>query len=140
MLGKGVRYSTVYQEKGQTGRKKAPHERGHTVPRSHLVKHRLRVFIEEPLPCPLMLRKDKTQCVALNGTERSNLNLTTAGFVLLRAFKLARLRHRVSLNWHREGLRPRQQNVRRNKQLCDTNVHRAPYLSPSNKHTCEHFM
>lgn len=44
---------------------------------SHLVKHRLYVFIKEPFP----------YLFALNGTERSNLKMRTVECVCLRAFK-----------------------------------------------------
>lgn len=42
--------------KGTNHTKKRPHQRGLSVPRSHLVKHRLCVFIKEPFPYLLMLQ------------------------------------------------------------------------------------
>lgn len=65
MLGKGVRYSSVYKEKGQTAQQKSvPHQSRRSMPRSRLCKHRLRVFTKKPFSHLLGLhRRDKHKTI-----------------------------------------------------------------------------
>lgn len=115
MLGKGVRYSTVYQEKGRN-----VHIREDLKWPGAVLLNTERVFMKKPFPLKVPCSSIERKRCALNGTE---ISLEKRGpcslCACLYTFKWPRWRQWFSKNWHRMSLQPWQQNTIQNTMFSD---------------------